>query len=258
MFEVIFSPTGGTKKVADSLCSGIGGESKIIDLTDRAMDESQQEFTPHDVCLIAVPSYGGRVPTIAAERILRMKGNEAKTILVVVIGNRAYDDTLLELKDVTEEAGFSPIAAVAANAEHSIMHQFGAGRPDSNDLAELNDFAKKIASLLDNAQYGELTVPGNRPYKEYNGLPMKPEASGKCNKCQKCADVCPVGAISKEAPDKTDKSKCITCMRCVAVCPRQARSLNKVILCGAAMAMKKACSSRKQNELYLAKQTIQF
>ena len=59
-----------------------------------------------------------------------MKGNQARAVLVCVYGNRAYEDTLIELKDVADKAGFVPAAAVATIAEHSIMHKFAAGRPD--------------------------------------------------------------------------------------------------------------------------------
>ena len=52
-----------------------------------------------------------------------MKGNKAKAVLVAVYGNRAYEDTLLELKEQVDLCGFHVTAAVSAVAEHSIMHQ---------------------------------------------------------------------------------------------------------------------------------------
>lgn len=252
MFEIVFSPTGGTQKVADRLCKELGGSREIIDLTDRKPKRPSREFSSQDLCLLAVPSYGGRVPAIAAERIRHLKGNQAKAILAVIIGNRAYDDTLLELKDIAEEAGFLPVAAIAANAEHSIMRQFGSGRPDREDEREFKAFADKIKKFLQDERFGKLQVPGNRPFTKYNGLPLNPKASKKCSKCGKCVSACPVGAIPKERPNKTDASKCITCMRCVSICPEKARALNKLMLGAAGIAMKKACSKRKKNELYLA------
>ena len=36
----------------------------------------------------------------AAKRLGMMKGNQARAVLVCVYGNRAYEDTLIELKDV--------------------------------------------------------------------------------------------------------------------------------------------------------------
>ena len=46
-----------------------------------------QVFDADDVCVIGVPSYGGRVPGIALERMNKFKGNHAKAILVVSYGN---------------------------------------------------------------------------------------------------------------------------------------------------------------------------
>ena len=54
------------------------------------------------------------------------------------------DDTLLELQDVLEASGFVCIAGMEAVAEHSLMHQFGTGRPDQQDEKELLEFAAKI------------------------------------------------------------------------------------------------------------------
>ena len=61
-----------------------------------------------------------------------------------MFGNRAIDDTLLELQDVLEASGFVCIAGMEAVAEHSLMHQFGTGRPDRQDEKELLEFAAKI------------------------------------------------------------------------------------------------------------------
>jgi hypothetical protein len=52
---------------------------------------------------------------------------------VAVFGNRAIDDTLLELQDVLVASGFVCIAGMETVAEHSLMHQFGTGRPDQQD-----------------------------------------------------------------------------------------------------------------------------
>lgn len=252
MYELIFSPTGGTKKAADILCGVLDSTKTVIDLTDRKWDNETQTFSPEDLCLIAVPSYGGRVPGIAAKRIGQFSGNGAKAVLVVVIGNRAYDDTMLELKELAANAGFTPVAAVCANAEHSIMRQFGTGRPDAQDRDELISFAAQIKAHLNKEEFSDLAVPGKKPYVAYSGVPMKPSASRKCTGCGACAAACPVGAIPKDAPNKTDNSVCISCMRCVTVCPAHARRLNPVMAAAGALAMKKALSGRKNNELYLA------
>lgn len=94
-------------------------------------------------------TFGGRVPAPAVERLSQMKANGAKAILVCVYGNRAYEDTLVELEDTAKQAGFRVIAGVAAVAEHSIVRQFAAGRPDEQDKAQLCQFAQEIQKKLE-------------------------------------------------------------------------------------------------------------
>ena len=142
--QLVFSPTGGTMKVAQAITKGWGAEVSTIDLTDAAADFSRYSFTADDLTLIAIPSFGGRVSALAAQRLSQVKGNGARCVLTCVYGNRAYEDTLVELQDIAEQCGFQVLAAMAAVAEHSIMHQYAAGRPDSQDEAALHDFSQKI------------------------------------------------------------------------------------------------------------------
>jgi hypothetical protein len=53
------------------------------------------------------------VPAVASERISAIHGGGAKAILVCVYGNRAYEDTLVELRDIAENAGVQITAAVS-------------------------------------------------------------------------------------------------------------------------------------------------
>lgn len=252
VYEITFSPTGGTKKVSDIFTKSFDPESTYIDLSGQKTDFSVYSFGPEDICIVSVPSYGGRVPGIAVSRLRRMEGNGAKAVLIAVYGNRDYDDTFAELQDVLEGAGFICIAGVAAIAEHSIMRQFAAGRPDEKDEEELAEFAVRIRSALETGIVSAgLKLPGNRPYREYGGVPMKPQAGKACVQCGLCAEECPVGAIPADKPSGTDNGKCISCMRCIAVCPQKARSVSRALLTAGSMKLKKACSGYKKNELFL-------
>jgi|GEM_PF-70737 len=249
--EICFSPTGGTRRVAEILSQALANEIVPVDLTARDVDFRSVKLADGDVALIAVPSYSGRVPAVAATRLEMLCGNGARTILVCVYGNRAYEDTLAELRDTATRAGFRVVAAVAAVAEHSIVRQYGAGRPDAADEAVLRNFAVRIRRKIDDADDSEPKIPGHRPYRKAAGTGLIPKATRSCVQCGVCAAKCPVGAIDPADPTRVDKKVCISCMRCVAVCPHKARRVNGLLLALVGRLLKKACSERKSCEVYL-------
>ncbi|MCI8993793.1 MAG: 4Fe-4S binding protein [Eubacterium sp.] len=251
--QIVFSPAGGTQRVADAVTEVWGNDIDRVDLSDAGTDFSKTVFEEEDVVLAAVPSYGGRVPELAVKRLEQIHGCRARCVIVCVYGNRAYEDTLVELQDIAEKCGFRVMAAIAAVAEHSIMHQYAAGRPDAQDIMELQDFSKKILEKLknNNAVSDTFAIPGNRPYKKAGGAGLVPKAGKQCVGCGLCAKDCPAQAISKDRITTADAEKCISCMRCVVRCPESARKVSSALVSVAALAIKKACSVKKRNELFL-------
>ena len=247
-----FSPTGGTAKAVRLLAEGLAQPVEFLDVTAMA---AEHDFQPGTLAVLAVPVYGGRVPEPALERIRACRGNGTPAVLAAVYGNREFEDALLELEETARNSGFVPVAGAALIAEHSIFRKVAAGRPDDKDAAAIADFAAAISARLEAAgDVGQIPAPefpGNRPYRKFDGVPMKPKAGSACIRCGRCAAGCPVQAIPASAPDQTDTSKCITCMQCVRNCPTGARQLNKLMFVAAEAGFVAKNSTRKESKLYL-------
>ena len=220
-----FSPTGGTKKVADAIAAGFHTPVEEMDLTKA---DSFATLGEKDALMVVLPVFAGRVPQISLERLSALRGDGQKAIAVVVYGNREFDDALLETKDALEAGGFRVIAAAAFIAEHSMARSIAAGRPDGSDEALCRQFAADVMAKADDA--APVQVPGNIPYKELKPSAFHPAASENCVKCGVCAEHCPVGAIPVDNPSQTNNDLCINCMRCVEACPVSSRALPDTFL----------------------------
>ena len=247
--QIIFSPTGGTRRVSEIVCQGMGQETLVTDLCVKAADIQLPNIHEEDLAVIAMPVFAGRVPALALERLQKVNPHGAKGVVIAVYGNRAYDDALLELQDVASAMGFRVIAAIGAVAEHSIIRRYGKGRPDADDEQILRQFG---ADILSKAVANDCTlpqVPGHRPYKKGGSVPQ-PKGRRGCNRCGVCAKQCPADAVPLSDPKTVDAAKCISCMRCVSVCPTGARSIGAVMNFLATQGLKKVCATRKENELF--------
>lgn len=252
---IYFSPTGGTLKCANILC-------KAMALNTRHINLGQQDFLTEppeaDLVVIAAPVFGGRLPRLVADRLRAYKGDEARVVTMVVYGTRAYEDALIELNDIAKSCGFDVVASAAVVAEHSIVREVGAGRPDADDKREITDFAKQVINkieMLDKGEFCEVAaveVPGNFPYKDGMKVAATPICMPGCVNCGQCAIVCPTGAISiSEGKIYTRLDRCMMCMACIAKCPNNARMLPTPVQAGTEEHLKHLVSVRRENEFYL-------
>jgi ferredoxin len=267
---VCFSPTGSTRRITETIAKGLNpAQLKINDVTRPVQREGPDTTFHRETVIFATPVYYGRVPEEAAASFAVFKGEETYAILVVVYGNRAYEDALRELYDIATEQNFIPIAGAAFAAEHSYStstHPIAPGRPDEEDLMKARSFGAEVRKKLQGLPAGKgltpIRVPGNVPYIEpvnlnrlkeaRQHLPLTPETDiHLCNRCEKCAEVCPTMAISREDTSIIDRWKCLICFACIKTCPIGAKQMNEPHFNSAIQELYNVCQERKEPEWYL-------
>ena len=62
--QILFSPTGGTRRVSEILCHGMGVESVVTDLCVKASDILLPDIHEDDLAVIAMPVFARRVPAL--------------------------------------------------------------------------------------------------------------------------------------------------------------------------------------------------
>ena len=258
---IYFSPTRTTKKILEGISEGLQFEVvEAVDLTPPGMKTASSKMISDELVLIGAPVHSGRIPPQAAERIRRFQGRHTPTVVVVVYGNRAYDDALLELRDIAVAAGFRPIAGAAFVGEHSLAdaaRPIALGRPDPNDLEKARKFGesirKKLETMVSLDADAVLQVPGKYPFRERTKRsPVSPVTrEDVCIKCGQCAEVCPVGAVTVAERVVTDPTACIRCLACVKNCPSGARRMEDPGVRQTAKRLNETCIARKEPEIFM-------
>lgn len=260
-----FSPTGGTRRVARMLLSALRSARiplKEINLTPFEARRKRHTFGAGDLVFICVPSYYGRV-ALPMQNLDALSGEGALAVPVAVYGNREYDDTLRELSGILSGRGFVTTAAAAFIAQHSQCPELGEGRPDANDRARIEAFARDVLAKLASVAGDDLDglaikLPGdeNAPLRPYLPTPAAPVLAHpeRCRHCGECAAHCPQDIIDPLSFAVTEPEECILCRACMASCPEGARDLPEPVRSAVAQrmaAIRDANLARKEPSVFL-------
>ena len=245
---VYFSPTGTTKKIIEEVRYGIGYDTaEVVDITKPAARKQRLQTSKNELLIIGAPVYDGRVQINALNWLQTIEAHDTPTACIVVYGNRAYDDALIQIKNTLKKDGCVPIACAAFIAQHSFSSSktpIAHGRPDADDLNQARLFGEeireKMLSIESANQLADVEVPGDAFLQTKlhmgNVIAEGPrslyerrcffciDVAENCTQCGVCSDICAVCAIDPENSAAIDQTKCIQCCACLKYCPEQART----------------------------------
>jgi ferredoxin len=257
---IYFSPTGTTQKILESIAKGVDVED--VEHFNLTLPEGSQRTIPpfsDELVIIGAPVYGGRLPVDAINRFKQLKASKTLAILIVVYGNREFEDALLELKNLAIELGFIPVAGGAFIGEHSFATKdvpIANGRPDSLDVKKAMDFGAqindKIKALKSPDVQMDLDIPGRFPYEGgVRSMVVSPVTKeDTCTVCGTCASVCPTAAISINGSVATKIERCIRCCACIKNCPTGARVWEDSGMEKITRWLNENCSTRKEPQIF--------
>lgn len=264
---VYFSATGNTEKVvrttAEYISHEIGAPVVCDDFTLPQERSARREYTDKELVVFGVPTYAGRIPNKILPFVKTLfKGNNTPAVIITTFGNRAYENSLSELKYELSENGFIPFAAGAIACQHSFV-DIGLGRPDEEDDRLLRFLASQACRKLREAKEipesvevkGELKpekyyTPTGVDGKPVNFLKAKPVTDkALCDHCGICAEVCPLGSIDSSDPSNVP-GICIKCHACVKKCPRHAKYFNDEAMLSHIRMIEQSCQRRALTEIF--------
>lgn len=247
---VTFSPTHTSERIGKAIAEGTRINT-ICEMNATTQIIEPYEFPSNELVIFTVPVYGGHVAKLALQRMQQLHAQNTPALAIVVYGNRAYENALVELSGFLSSNNFKVIGGATFIGEHSYsttQFPIAQGRPNEDDLEYARVFGEKIMQKIRQATdidhlYAVDVSKIQRPTQPLFPLlrflfrvtklrksqsaimPRTPQTNESlCNQCHRCVQLCPTHAIKQNEEYYTDPEKCIRCCACVKGCPQQARS----------------------------------
>ncbi len=238
IWGIFFSPTGGAQRIARQITESLARQLDIplewIDFTLPQSRRNPYSFGPNELVVVAVPVYAGRLPhKLLPDFTEKLRGKDTPAVPLCAFGNRSCGEALEELVMLLENNGFQPAGAAAFVSQHAFSEKIGAGRPNTDDLAQMEDFSFHLVKKLKTSKALSPLPLSRQPLGPYytplkiDGTPAqflkaRPATdSAACLHCGLCAQICPMGAIHSKT--YLAEGLCIKCQACVQRCPAGAK-----------------------------------
>ena len=272
VYAVYFSPTGTTDRITSYVAEEIAARLNVKCIKDDfslpALRQKKRKFKSDELVVFGVPTYAGRVPNKVLPFVQELfEGDCTPLVPVVTFGNRAFDDSLNELRDELSARGFYAVGAAAGCTRHVLARWLAPERPDEEDFKVLDGLVEAVSGKLQNAACadelsGGIDIRGNKPVGPYykplqedgspaNFLKAKPKTNmDRCNNCGKCAMVCTMGSISMD--DFTEvPGICIKCNACVNKCPKGAKYFDDPVMLSHLRMLEDNFQRRAETEIFV-------
>lgn len=237
---IYFSQTGGTEKIANTICQGIletGNDCELVQMKDALT----KNLASYDLIGIGCPTFYYREPLNVQNFIRQVDDAQGKHCFIFCTHGSSKGNTFYYLKEDLNQKGFVVIGAFDSYSESSLqfypkpMHT--AKHPDAIELDEAKKFGIGICTLSSRIHQGESNlIPAielieNTWWARDSKLmtrdvlrkmtPVLKINTEKCTQCLTCQENCPVDAIDI-ANQEIQKEGCIFCWFCEKSCPEHA------------------------------------
>lgn len=265
-----FSPCGSVEKVAklvgERIANRFNVEREFISYTLACEREVYHNFEQDDLLIWATPVYAGKVPNKTLDFINeKISSKGCLSVGIVLYGNRNYDNALSELSAIMKDKSMKLIGAACVVARHSFSNTLAKGRPNKEDISQIEDFADKITEKIENSSKEniiEISVPGEAeapyytPKKEDSQpakfLKAKPKCKNElCKSCGLCEERCTMNSIHLENGKPMFEGICIKCQACVRLCPESAIYFDDEDLLSHIRMLEENYSTPRANEFFL-------